>query len=498
MRDRKDLIGLAFCSGQSLTEKREFIVNRIWRLLALLLSFSLVAAACGSDAEDAAETATDAVTESDDAMEEEDSMEEEDAMEEEDHSDDDAMEEDAMEEDAMEEESATVEAAPSCTGETDGTLQIGGLLPQTGNLAFLGPPEEAGAALAVEEMNAAGGVLGNDVVFSPGDSSDNGDVANQTVDRHLSDGVDAILGAASSGVSFTVIDKITGACVIHFSPANTSPDFTNYDDDDLYFRTAPSDILQGRVLADLIVAEGNSTVALMALQDPYGEGLLNFTVAPLEEQGAEIVEQFTYDAAAQNFDAEVQRIVAADPEAIVVIGFDETSSILTGLFENGFTPDAKNIYLVDGNIGNALGEAFSDPGILSGIKGTLPAAEITSDFQERLLAVDPDLIDFSYGPETYDAAIIIGLSAVAAGSDDPAAMAAVMNGVTRDGEKCTSFADCVALLEAGTDIDYDGPSGPLAFGPAGEPTEASFAILSYAADSNTIDGDATVYQFAAL
>jgi len=117
VRDRKDLIGLAFCSGQSLTEKREFIVNRIWRLLALLLSFSLVAAACGSDAEDAAETATDAVTESDDAMEEEDSMEEEDAMEEEDHSDDDAMEEDAMEEDAMEEESATVEAAPSCTGD---------------------------------------------------------------------------------------------------------------------------------------------------------------------------------------------------------------------------------------------------------------------------------------------------------------------------------------------------------------------------------------------
>ena len=472
-------------------------MNRLWRLLALMLAFSLVAAACGdSDDDEGAETETteaaaETEEESDDAMEEEDdAMEEEDSMEE-----DDAMEE---EEDAMEEESGTVQAAPSCTGDSDGTLQIGGLLPQTGNLAFLGPPEEAGVALAVEEMNAAGGVLGNDVVFSPGDSSDNGDVANQTVDRHLADGVDAILGAASSGVSFTVIDKITGACKIHFSPANTSPDFTDYDDDDLYFRTAPSDILQGRVLADLIVAEGNTTVGLLALQDPYGEGLLNFTVAPLEEQGAEVVEQFTYDPAAQNFDAEVQRIVAADPEAIVVIGFDETSQILTGLFESGFTPDVKNIYLVDGNIGNALGEAFSEPGILSGIKGTLPAAEITADFQNRLLEVDPDLVDFSYGPETYDAAIIIGLATIAAGTDDPAAIAAQINGVTRDGEKCTDFASCVALLEAGTDIDYDGPSGPQAFGPAGEPTEASFAILSYAADSNTIDGDATVYQFASL
>ena len=59
-------------------------------------------------------------------------------------------------------------------------------------------------------------------------------------------------GAASSGVSFTFIDKVTGACKIHFSPANTSPDFTDYDDNGLYFRTAPSDVLQGALLGDLI------------------------------------------------------------------------------------------------------------------------------------------------------------------------------------------------------------------------------------------------------
>ncbi len=191
-------------------------------------------------------------------------------------------------------------------------------------------------------------------------------------------------------------------------------------------------------------------------------------------------------------------MVSADPEAIVVIGFDETASILTGLFEAGFTPDVKKIYLVDGNIGNALGEKFAEPGALAGVKGTLPAAEITDDFKARLLEVDPELTDYSYGPETYDAAIIIALAAVVAGTDDPAAMAAVLNGVTRDGEKCDTFAACKELIAAGTDIDYDGPSGPQAFGPAGEPTEASFAILSYADDANTIDDSKTVYQFAQL
>ncbi|MGH1503084.1 MAG: ABC transporter substrate-binding protein [Acidimicrobiales bacterium] len=464
---------------------------KIWRVLAMLFAFSLVAASCGgSDATE--ETETEESTDTEASTEEETS---EDDMEDDMESDEDHSEDDM--EDMGDDMEGAMWPAPSCTGESDGVLQIGGLLPETGNLAFLGPPEFAAAELAVAEINAAGGVNGADVVWSPGDSGDNGDVANQTVDRHLAEGVDMILGAASSGVSFTVIDKITGNCKIHFSPANTSPDFTEYDEDNLYFRTAPSDILQGRVLADLIVAEGNATVALMALQDPYGEGLLNYTVEPLEEQGATVVEQFTYDPGAQNFDAEVQRIVAAGADAVVVIGFDESSQILTGLFENGVTPEATSIYLVDGNVGNALGSNFTEPGTLVGIKGTLPSAEITDEFEGRLLEVDPELTDFSYGPETYDAVMITALAALVAGTDDPAAVAAEMIGVTRDGEVCTDFAACAELIAAGTDIDYDGPSGPQAFGEAGEPTEASFAILAYG-DDNQIDSSLTEFRFASL
>lgn len=459
------------------------------KFFGLLLAFGMIAAACGSTVDEVTEAVDEVTDEVEEAVEGEDG--EEDAMEEE-------GEESTEEEVADDTSDETVEAAPSCVGESNGVLEIGGILPETGNLAFLGPPEFAAAELAVAEINAAGGVLGADVVWSPGDSGDNGDVANQTVDRLLGEGVDAFVGAASSGVSFTVIDKITGACKIHFSPANTSPDFTDYEEDDLYFRTAPSDILQGRVLADLIVAEGSATVGLMALQDPYGEGLLNFTKIPLEEQGAEVVVDFVYDPAAQNFDAEVGQMVDADPDAIVVIGFDETSQILTGLFEAGFTPDTKMIYLVDGNVGNALGEKFADPGVLSGIAGTLPTAPANDEFNARLLEVDPDLVDFAYGPETYDAFVIMALAAELAGTDDPAAVAANINGVTGGGDLCTSFEDCMAIIADGGNPDYDGPSGPQAFSAAGEPTEASFAILRYAADENVIDGDLTEYRFAAL
>src|SRR4051812_1418356 len=154
-------------------------------------------------------------------------------------------------------------AAPNATGEP---LVIGTLLPLTGNLAFLGPPEVAGARLAVNDINAAGGVLGQPVQLVEGDSGDaSTDTATQTVDRLLQGGANAIIGAASSGVSLTVIDRITGSGVVQFSPANTSDQFTDYNDNGLYFRTAPPDTLQSRALSDLIINDGNNTVGIMAL-----------------------------------------------------------------------------------------------------------------------------------------------------------------------------------------------------------------------------------------
>jgi len=241
----------------------------------------------------------------------------------------------------------------------DGVFKVGTLLPETGSLAFLGPPEFAGAELAISEINEAGGVLGKPAELSQGDSGDTTtDLANTTVDRLLSENVDLIVGAASSSVSLTVVDKITGAGVVQFSPANTSKAFSDYADKGLYFRNAPSDILQGSTLADLILEDGHTTVGVLALDDDYGTGLLEDLTKALEEGGAEVVESVVYDPAAQTFDAEVGQIATADPEAIVVIGFDESSRIISLMVEQGIGPRDKAVYGVDGNMGNALGENF--------------------------------------------------------------------------------------------------------------------------------------------
>ncbi len=261
----------------------------ILRLMVLVGVFSLLLAACGTGEDEVGtETTTAETVETTEAPAETTTT-------------------------AAAEVTTTTEGEAMVSASADGVLTIGTLLPETGDLAFLGPPEVAGARLAVEDINAAGGVLGNDVVLIEGDSGDtNQDIANPTVDRLLAGKADAIMGAASSAVSKTVIDKITGANVIQFSPANTSPDFTTYNDNGLYFRTAPSDLLQGKVLADLVIAEGAETAAVIYRQESYGEGLANSFQENFEGAGGVIPVFTAYAVDTDNFDAEVDSIVAAD------------------------------------------------------------------------------------------------------------------------------------------------------------------------------------------
>jgi branched-chain amino acid transport system substrate-binding protein len=363
----------------------------------------------------------------------------------------------------------------------DGELVIGTLLPQTGSLAFLGPPEFAGVDLAIKEINDAGGVNGKPVKKFDSDSGDTStETASQSVDRLISNKVDAIVGAASSSVSLSVIDKIVGNGTLQISPANTSVELTDYDDKGLYFRTAPPDTLQGRVLGDLILADGNSTVGILALQDSYGTGLAENAIKNIESGGGQVVEKVFYDPKASSFSTEVGKIKAADPEAIAVISFEEFNKILPELEKQGIGPADKKIYMVDGNTAQ-YGKDIN--GNLEGAKATYPGVLATEEFKAKLLEVNPKLKDFTYGPESYDATVLVALAAQAAGDDSGESIASKMKEVSSGGEKCTSFTECLPLLEDDKDIDFDGVSGPVEFNDKGDPSEAVIGIYQYGADN---------------
>ncbi len=257
-------------------------------------------------------------------------------------------------------ESSIVDLVPvGVEREGDGILKIGSVLPETGSLAFLGAPEFAGLEFAIAEVNAAGGVLGNPVEYSQGDSGDTStDTATVTATRLIGEGVDAMIGPASSGVALTIIDQVTQAGVTLFSPANTSPALSTYDDKGLYFRNAPPDGLQGAIVANLIIEDGASSAYILNLDDSYGNGIAAVVADVLEASGVTVLGVKAYDPTAASFDAEVDEVVAADPDAVVLVSFDEGSRILRTAVEKGIGPTAKLWYGTDGNMGNALGENF--------------------------------------------------------------------------------------------------------------------------------------------
>ncbi len=363
----------------------------------------------------------------------------------------------------------------------DGVLTLGYVLPETGQLAYLGPPQTESVRFAVKEINDAGGVLGQPVPeVVTADEAGQAGVAARSANRVLSAGVDAVIGAAASSMSLAVIDNVTGSGVVQCSGSNTAAELTDYPDNGLYFRTAPSDDLQATVLSRVITGDGNKRVAIVARADDYGRGLLASTTKALEAAGVTVVLGETYDPEVKNFDRIARQIRAANPDAAVVVAFEEGAQVLRSMIEAGVGPRDIDVYGADGLRSAELASSVApdDPGVLAGMKGTAPTAG-NDEYGERLRAFAPDLKELQFAPQVFDCVTIIALAVEATQSDDPTVFATEVGNVTANGERCTSFADCKGLLDRGTDIDYDGVSGPLDFGEQGEPGRATFDVYTF-------------------
>lgn len=377
------------------------------------------------------------------------------------------------------EKSTTSDSGGKSGGKTE-PLKLGYVLPQTGDLAYLGPPQIKAAEYARTVINKNGGVLGKQIPeLVAGDEANDAAIASQNADRVLSSGVDAIIGAAASGMSLAIIDKVTGAHVVQCSGSNTAPTFTTYKDGGYYFRTAPSDAMQGPVLANVMIGDGNTRIALVGRGDDYGKGLVNATAKALKNAGAQVVAKVIYDPKAPNFSATVQKVVSANPDAVGLVTFEEGKQVIKGLLESGMK--ANQLYGTDGLRSEELPKlvAPDNPSVLAGMKGTAPASASNPGFIKKLKKFAPDLKELQYAPQVYDCVMVIGLAADASDSTDPEVFHKKMNDVTKDGTKCDSYEKCKKLLDAGKNIDYQGVSGPLDFTKPGEPGKTTIEVYGY-------------------
>ena len=381
-------------------------------------------------------------------------------------------------------EAPTTTAAPAPAGDP---LILASLMPLSGDLASLGPGIALGAALAVEQINAAGGINGQPVQLIEGDSGCDGAVALTSLNDVIAQGAQGVMGAACSGTSLAILDTAIAAEVVMVSPSNTSPQFTKMDKKGFYARTAPSDLLQGDVLASLLVEDGVQTVSIISRADSYGRGLAEATAAAFEAAGGTVKTIVYHATDATEFTSEVTAVGKGAPDAIVGILFPETGcGVLQPAFEQGLldTP----WYMTDGVKDAGLASLCGLGTALDGFKGTAPgsaAGEAKDAFEAAYAGVSADgSPTFIFAPQAYDAVMLMAISAAANGVTGPE-IASGLVAASSGGEKCIGVA-CIALAADGVDVDYVGASGEIELDAVGDPTAATYDIWTTEGDTNPV------------
>lgn len=389
------------------------------------------------------------------------------------------------------------------------TTTIGSVMSLTGSLGVLGQKIAQGAQLGIADLNSAGGANGCTLQLSLLDDQTSPsvgvDAAKKLVDVQQ---VPAIIGALSSGVSAAILTAVTvPGKVVQISPASTSPTFTELAEQGktggYWFRTTPSDALQGVAMAKVARDAGFKKVAILYLNNAYGQGLSKEFANGFARLGGSVTENVVYNPSQPSYRSEVSKALSPAPDALFLIGYPGDGTTITrewiaaGGPQKFLFPDG----LESQDFVNDVGVQY-----MKNVHGTAAGSSKTPSlgtFQTEYQAKFGSLPTQAYIPNAYDATVLVGLAMEQARSNKADAIRDSMRKVTDPkGEKIYAGAadlkKAAQLLSQGKTIQYIGASGPLQFDKNGD-IDAPMAVWSVS-DQGKVQptGMVTVEQIAEL
>lgn len=352
------------------------------------------------------------------------------------------------------------------------TVKIGMLVSLTGGLAPFGPPIQHGADLAIEQINDAVAPYEWELVLVVRDSGTAPAVGRDAAAKLVEiDGVPALIGALSSGVTLAISSVTIPSQVVLISPASTSAAITDLEDNDYVFRTVISDAFQGVVQADLAVDLGFKTVSVIYVNNAYGKGLAQVFKENFEAKGGRVPTMVPYEEAKPSYRSEVEKVMQGNPDAVNFIAYpvDGNKQLVTAI-EIGY--QGKFLFS-DGMKGEAVAGGPASKfieGSFGTVAGALEVAvleQFTADFDAKF---EPSTVP--YNREAYDAAVLIALAIGRAGEAFFEMSRAEQGQAIRDnlravanppGEEVTygELKKAFDLLKEGKEINYQGVSGPI-------------------------------------
>ncbi len=349
-------------------------------------------------------------------------------------------------------------------------VKLGILGDLTGPIESLAPPIVAGAQLAFDHVNAQGGILdGGQIVSVTGDSACDPSVAGPAADKLVNtDQVTAMVGAFCTGATIGAATTagIPGG-VVMISPSASAPAVTTVEDNDLLYRTTPSDAFQGVKLADLLTSKGITDVALTYVNNDYGKGLADVFVKQFEANGGTVSANLAHEDGKADYRAELGQLAGSGSQNLVVLAYISGSG-LTILQQANESGNFTSYFGGDGMIGDAI-SGSNVPNFVATRAGAY--AGESAEAYTRLATEAGQDPAATYAPQAYDAGFLLALAVQKNGSADRAGLAAALREVaSAPGEKILpgEWTKAKELIAAGTDIDYEGAGGPLDFDAAGD------------------------------
>jgi branched-chain amino acid transport system substrate-binding protein len=294
---------------------------------------------------------------------------------------------------------------------------------------------------------------------------DNG-LSTSNAERLIADGIHGLIGGDCSGVTGAILQNVAiPNGMVMISPSATSPGLSTVEDNDLFFRTAPSDAREGQVMADVLTDRGIKSIALTYTNNDYGKGLADAIVTSFEAVGGEVTISAAHEDGKADYSAEVGALASAGGDILVVAGYLDqgglgiiNAALDSGAYDTFGLPGGMIGESLPNNVGPALNGSF---GQIAGSGG---------DGIEKLTAMAGDAFDATspYTPESYDAAALFMLAMQAADSTDPAVYGAkILDVANAPGEKIYpgELGKALDILREGGEVDYVGASAVELIGP---------------------------------
>ncbi|MXQ13713.1 ABC transporter substrate-binding protein [Microvirga makkahensis] len=352
-------------------------------------------------------------------------------------------------------------------------VNIGLLAGITGGAAAMAPEIIKSYEFAVKQVNDQGGILnGQKLVGNVADSGCKPQVAADAATKLVNvSRVIGIAGPMCSGALLAAANSATiPAGVLLISPAATSPEITTLKDNDLVFRTVPSDEYQGQALARTLLSRGTQTVAVSFINNDYGKGIAAAFKKEFEAKGGKITAFAGHEESKSSYRSDLAELAKGGADTLVLLDYGDTSglTILREAIENGFF---KNFVGAEGMKTSAPIKAFGAENLSTFIASApIPAKSQALDIFNAAFSKAGGDVNGSYVAPSFDAVFLLALAIEKAGGDKtklPQSLRAVTSG---KGEPIMpgEWKKAKELIAAGKEIDYKGASGSVNFDERGD------------------------------